>query len=234
MGNRSWKKDNYWICSEFENTEKSGYVSNNDIYNKIQQACTSVATKSSTSQDNGRTSFLYKSYCTGHRNQNNTRISSEPVYTPLSGDIVYALQINSLRNAISKELNDRRKNGHYIREPENLGEITQPISNNETLSSYVSIGDIVEINYPNKINSVLNTLQNKCNNIFNKKGTKDNTKLSSAIQSLNDINRGSIVEVGQFKNIQNTINAAVSDCICYSDCNGFGCCSCYGYCKCNY
>ena len=98
----------YGVCNEFEG--KTQEVNKEEKVRTIQQICTSVAISNS-GVDNGRRSFAVTSYCTGHRNRNNNRKPKKNLQT-FQG-IAYVNNINTLRNILNDEIEDRRKNAYY-------------------------------------------------------------------------------------------------------------------------
>lgn len=225
--NAKWTCWTYGICNEYENTKIE--TGDDSIISKIQSICTAVAYGNSAAE-NGRFSFVSTSYCTGHRNRNNNRKPQKDLQT-FQG-IAYANNINTLRNILNDEIEDRRKNAYYNKINGNL----EQVKDTPIISNLKQEGEYIETTYPNAIADKIKYLKSFCDNIKNK--TKDSVNLEASIGTISnissDINSGKIVLGGSPEKIQNVIAKAVTDCICYSDCHGFSVCECYGYCNCNY
>lgn len=217
----------YGVCNEFEG--KTQEVNKEEKVRTIQQICTSVAISDS-GADNGRRSFVVTSYCTGHRKRDNKRKPKKNLQT-FKG-VAYANNINTLRNILNDEIEDRRKNAYYNRINGNL----EQVKDTPIISNLKQEGEYIETTYPNAIADKIKYLKSFCDNIKIK--TKDSVNLESSIGNISnissDIKSGKIVLGGSPEKIQNVIAQAVTDCICYSDCHGFSVCECYGYCNCNY
>ena len=214
----------YGVCNEFE-----GKSTNVDV-STIKKICTAVA-ESDQGVDNGRHSFAATSYCTGHRKRDDNRKPQKNLQT-FQG-IAYANNINTLRNILNDEIEDRRKNAYY--NGKKSGDLEQ-VQNTDIISNLKQEGEYIETTYPNAIADKINYLKSFCDNIKTK--TNDSKNLETSIGTIydisSDINSGKIVLGDSLSKIQEVITKAVTDCICYSDCHGFSVCACYGYCNCNY
>ena len=217
----------YGICNEYEGKTKVIY---REEIQKIQQICTAVASSTS-SADNGRRSFAATSYCTGHRSRDDNRKPQKKLQS-FEG-IAYTNNINTLRNIINDEIEDRRKNAYYNGIEDRY---LEQVKDTPIISTLKREGEYIETLYPNAIADKIKYLKSFCDNI--KTRTDDSKNLESSIGTISNIsskiNSGKIVFGESPKKIQDVIAKAVTDCICYSDCHGFSVCACYGYCNCNY
>lgn len=226
----SWHCGIQWTCSEYQNGTYSG---DNTTLETIGEQCSTYTYPSNKENYNGRgANYYYRAYCTGHRKRNDNNLPIQPQQN-FNQTIATAYTINTLRDMIDSEIDNRRKHMYYNGEHSINVEIDD-VSNNNILKNNKNRGNVIEITYPNAMNAVLKNLLSVCKTIYSYKNTNDYNKMDTSITNLTNVNEGEIIKGKTGDDIQNAINNAVKDCICYSDCNNFGVCNCYGYCKCNY
>lgn len=232
--NFSWGCTNYWRCSDYEGLDDvEGKNITSDEYDKISTQCSEYTRPQRENYNGRRKQFRYIATCSGHRGKNEENLPTQPQQIFDNGVIVTANTINTLRDMIDSEIDDRRKHIYYNGNNSISSEVDD-LSSNTILTNDISIGELITQQSPNEMRTVLSGLLEVCKTIEAEKLTNDYQSLGESIKNMVNINRGDVIKHEDGENIQTTINSAVKDCICYSDCNNFGVCNCYGYCNCNY
>lgn len=171
--------------------------------------------------------------CQGHTS---LRPNNEPVFSNYQkGDDIEAVDINTLRQVITKELAARRAHIWYRN-----GKDGTTLKDLQT--SGAQIGELIDHPQQNDIVDCVNAL----NTLINLYDPSD-TQLGKKKTALSKVSTDKLIETKDLKEIEEALKIVTTDCICYSDCSSHttpkpcSCycgaysspCSCYGNC-CHY
>ena len=158
--------------------------------------------------------------CPGHTD---LRRSSPPQYEDYNaGDIVENQDINTLRRALSLELEARKKHSLYTK------------TNFGSTGTDVNAGDLIDHDQQNVIASCIQKLSRSVNS----NRSYGDTTLGAKNVNPHKVKTTDLVKATDLKDLEAILTHVATDCICYSDCTNHGAaytyCSCQGQCGCNY